>query len=113
MPSPWWRTRPAGPENRLERNAPTAKEAVSAPVVIGPPPSSTAPIAGNSASGWPKVIATMSRMNCSRMFAARLRNRHPSFRDSSPGRTISPSGRMLGSVQSPRKSDSISTTSIV
>ena len=80
---------------------------MSAPVVIGPPPSSSAPIAGNSAIGWPKVIAVMSRMYCRRMFDARRRNCQPSRSDSSPGRTSSPSGRMLGSVQSPRKSDSM------
>ena len=112
MPRPCRRTRPAGPENRLERKAPAATDAVRAPVVIGPPPSSTAPIAGSSASGCPNVIAVMSRMNCSRMFDARLRNRQPSRSDSSPGRTSSPSGRMLGSVHSPRNSDIISTTSI-
>ena len=51
MPTPWRRTRPMGPENRLDRNAPAAIDAVSTPTVIAPPPSSTAPIAGNSASG--------------------------------------------------------------
>ena len=55
----------------------------------------------------------MSSTYCMRMFGARRRNRIPSRSDSSPGRTISPSGLTVGSVHSPRKSESISTTSIV
>ena len=51
MPMPCQRYRPIGPEKRLDANAPAAIEAVRAPVVIGPPPSSTAPIAGKSAIG--------------------------------------------------------------
>ncbi|MDQ1129124.1 hypothetical protein QE381_001252 [Microbacterium sp. SORGH_AS 888] len=67
---------------------------------------------GNRASGWPNVIAMMSMTYWSRMLAARRRKRMPSRRDSHPGFTISPSGRIEGSVQSPRNSDVMRTTSI-
>lgn len=39
---------------------PTATAAVRMPTVIAPPPSSTAPTAGKSECGRPKVMAMMS-----------------------------------------------------
>ena len=91
---------------------PTAIAAVRNPVVISPPPSTSTPTAGRIAIGCPNVIAVMSMTNCMRMFGARLRNARPSRRDWSPGAADAPSGRSEGSVHSPKKSESMRTTSI-
>ena len=73
----------------------------------------SAPIAGNSTRGCPKVIAMMSSTNVIVMLRDRRRNFAPSMSEPSPGRSASWSAAIRGSVNTPRTANVNSTTSIV
>ncbi len=106
-------TRPTDPLSTLLTRLPTAPAAVRMPTVTGPPPSTTAPTAGNSTRGCPSVMAMMSTMNDMRMFGAVLRNPSPYLMDASPGRCTSPSGAIRGSASTPVNAARKSTASTV
>ncbi|MCB5281515.1 hypothetical protein BJQ89_01260 [Arthrobacter sp. ES1] len=90
---PCRRTAPSGPEKRPARNAPTAVEASRMPTVVSPPPIMTAPIAGRSARGWARIIATRSITKVIRKLGRVPRNRKPSTTERRPaGRACSPGG---------------------
>ena len=83
------------------------------PTVASPPPIITAPIAGSSARGWAKIMATRSMTKVMRRLGRVPRKRKPSTTDRSPaGRACSPGG-MAGSFSSAQNAKAKLTTSIV
>ena len=67
------------------------------PTVDSPPPIITAPMAGISARGWARIMATRSIMNVIRRLGRVPRKRKPSTTDRSPARPAFPEGGIDGS----------------
>ena len=68
---------------------------------------------GAETVAWLYVLSVVNSSANSVVMAARRTNRQPSTRERRPGRTTSPSGRILGSVHSPRNIVAIRRTSTV
>ena len=78
--------RPTGPDSAAVTRPPTPIAAVNRPSVRGSPPKRSALIAGNKATGRPKMVAFRSARNAPRRIRLRPMNRRPSATARSPGR---------------------------